>query len=1202
MRRYHRPLLHLIALLLCAALLCPALPRGLAEETEPAAVPKDLRIATLSDLRYYPDALAGDKGEAYFSYLGAAGVNGRDQDALLDAAFASLRSQARQGKLDCLVVCGDLTAGGEYAGADAIARKLRLFALESGLRVFVINGDRDINNPNASDFSANRRQPAANVSQAQFLELFGDFGYQSAYHVYKILGNGTQGALSYSVKLPEGYRLIMADISRYTADCTSSHQDACEEASGFTEEQLQWVLTEAKDAQQNGETPLLFTHAGVVPVNDFQEKLLPGTLSEDAYLQRDALADAGVLCAFSGSSGASDTDVYYSDGGHPLYAVASPSVTRFPFGYRVTSFDFDFSGNAEISFDWHDCDEAVDVRAGGDNVYPSPYRAIGFAKEFGAGDPEKFFCAAAREKLDAICADIVKAGGVTAYVEKLFGVNVRDAIYGSLGDGIFFGPITILSASHVMSAVEDLDASIMERYVRHPANLYAAAERAVKAFVSLPASEVPCTKYLDTYGFGDKSRGGTAGELALDLIATFLPGNERSADDAFLQDALSEQGMKALVARLVETFRTYVVDGILVDEVLANTEFRVRTLFTARTDPMADLTELIFSAALAVMASKLLTAEDGQQWWSAFTRLATNGETVSVSSLIDLLLDSGATDAGRSVDEFLDTVFSLLFGEEQQAALADSLGALLNSLVTDGTPDTGMTLSYRGAAKAPTDANNMRLPAMTQLSVNSNTSFTVTWFTKYSVKGTDIELVKEGGAFTGAPTRSDFIAADQTETTLNGFGLDCGNYGFLPYQIKAVRHVITVRNLVADTRFRFRIGDAEKGWWKECSFETGAADGSSDFTFLHIADSDGVTAASAKAFADGLRTAKEALSPAFLVHSGNLARYPWNDAQWSRALDGAADVFADVPLMYASGTNDGDGYYSVQKHLTYSRTPVQYQESGTYYSFDYGRAHFTVLNTNSLQENGTLSARQEEWLKDDLAKANAGWKILVLYTPVFCVENDNLKLESQLREIVAANKVDLVLQGGAGGYVRSFLLKDGAPTDAYTVASDTYDGRTYQVMEADGACIVSSPAPFTGSAPLREVRSTFAAVAQEFTAPVFSAVTVAGDTLYVNAYAVENGALERIDSFGLRKDAVKFVLGDADMDGEVTPEDARLTLRIAVGLDTVTPITKAAADMDGDVYVSPEDARLVLRTSVGLEQPPRQVSRFVYEIAAYKNA
>ena len=89
---------------------------------------------------------------------------------------------------------------------------------------------------------------------------------------------------------------------------------------------------------------------------------------------------------------------------------------------------------------------------------------------------------------------------------------------------------------------------------------------------------------------------------------------------------------------------------------------------------------------------------------------------------------------------------------------------------------------------------------------------------------------------------------------------------------------------------------------------------------------------------------------------------------------------------------------------------------------------------------------------------------------------------------------------------------------------------------------------------------------------------------------------------GLRKDSVVYLPGDADMDGEVTPADARLTLRIAVGLDRVTPITKAAADMDGDVYVSPADARLVLRMAVALEPLREETRIFLTELAKYKNA
>lgn len=61
------------------------------------------------------------------------------------------------------------------------------------------------------------------------------------------------------------------------------------------------------------------------------------------------------------------------------------------------------------------------------------------------------------------------------------------------------------------------------------------------------------------------------------------------------------------------------------------------------------------------------------------------------------------------------------------------------------------------------------------------------------------------------------------------------------------------------------------------------------------------------------------------------------------------------------------------------------------------------------------------------------------------------------------------------------------------------------------------------------------------------------------------------------------VCGDADGDGSVTPADARLVLRIAVGLEPAEGIAVPLdVDLDGDV--TPADARLVLRRSVGLEK------------------
>ena len=60
---------------------------------------------------------------------------------------------------------------------------------------------------------------------------------------------------------------------------------------------------------------------------------------------------------------------------------------------------------------------------------------------------------------------------------------------------------------------------------------------------------------------------------------------------------------------------------------------------------------------------------------------------------------------------------------------------------------------------------------------------------------------------------------------------------------------------------------------------------------------------------------------------------------------------------------------------------------------------------------------------------------------------------------------------------------------------------------------------------------------------------------------------------------------DVDLDGAVSAADARLALRVSVGLETLAEITPAffSADSDGDGQITADDARHILRASVGLE-------------------
>ena len=91
------------------------------------------------------------------------------------------------------------------------------------------------------------------------------------------------------------------------------------------------------------------------------------------------------------------------------------------------------------------------------------------------------------------------------------------------------------------------------------------------------------------------------------------------------------------------------------------------------------------------------------------------------------------------------------------------------------------------------------------------------------------------------------------------------------------------------------------------------------------------------------------------------------------------------------------------------------------------------------------------------------------------------------------------------------------------------------------------------------------------------------DTEEYPQYLVYSKYRKNISPYSSNAGAVgNYILGDTDLDGAVTPADARTVLRYSVDLETPTKMMRIVADVDGDGAIMPEDARLVLRYSVGL--------------------
>ncbi len=67
------------------------------------------------------------------------------------------------------------------------------------------------------------------------------------------------------------------------------------------------------------------------------------------------------------------------------------------------------------------------------------------------------------------------------------------------------------------------------------------------------------------------------------------------------------------------------------------------------------------------------------------------------------------------------------------------------------------------------------------------------------------------------------------------------------------------------------------------------------------------------------------------------------------------------------------------------------------------------------------------------------------------------------------------------------------------------------------------------------------------------------------------------------QELLNCIMGDVDGDSKVTSSDARIILRVAVGLDALTPEAMLCCDISPDGVITASDARLALRTAVSLE-------------------
>lgn len=126
----------------------------------------------------------------------------------------------------------------------------------------------------------------------------------------------------------------------------------------------------------------------------------------------------------------------------------------------------------------------------------------------------------------------------------------------------------------------------------------------------------------------------------------------------------------------------------------------------------------------------------------------------------------------------------------------------------------------------------------------------------------------------------------------------------------------------------------------------------------------------------------------FFINMGDLVDNGEDHQQWNAWFDAVAPLAANIPVSPIMGNHETyDKNWQVRlpkAYLAQFAVPEVASEhfQHYYYSFDYGPAHFIVLNT---QEDETenfypgLLAEQQAWFEKDIASSHAIWNIVLMH-------------------------------------------------------------------------------------------------------------------------------------------------------------------------------------------------------------------------------
>ncbi len=332
-------------------------------------------------------------------------------------------------------------------------------------------------------------------------------------------------------------------------------------------------------------------------------------------------------------------------------------------------------------------------------------------------------------------------------------------------------------------------------------------------------------------------------------------------------------------------------------------------------------------------------------------------------------------------------------------------------------------------------------------------------------------------------------------------------------------HKVLATGLMPGTAYEYRVGS--DGNWSEVGAFTTEAEDEIEYEFLYMTDSQGANTKDYEVWADTLRQGIHAFPDSkFLVMSGDMVDAGALEYQWLDFFGKPQEQLMKLPIMAAVGNHEGpynDNYYY---HFHYPNDSIDNPlPPGSVYSYDYGDAHFMIINTMDMgwdDRQRESFGQQIEWLKREVAETDKKWKIVAFHKAIYsvgghAVDSDILELREMLYPVFDELGIDVVLQGHDHSFMRSYQMYDDKP-----IKDVTTDGKG-RVINPDGTMYIVNNSAGTKYYDVREdVDKYYAAKFEQPRQPIYSGITMTENSLTIESF--KSGEDQPFDTYTIVRD------------------------------------------------------------------------------------